>query len=77
MYAGAKILDVDHQEGRLFIWAFCDESRPKTDFRFRIHGTGHDLPNVHEYEYWYFKTVHVREHGLVWHIFDLNKERIM
>lgn len=71
---GAKILDVDHQDGKLWIWAICNPYEPGVEFKFKVHGTGFELPNVHEYEKYHMKTVHVREQGLVWHVFDLNRK---
>jgi hypothetical protein len=73
MPKGSAILDVDHQKGELYVWAMCDPDQPLISYSFRIHGTGFELPNVHEYEKWYFKTVHIHEQGLVWHVFDLNR----
>lgn len=72
MYEGAKILDVDYQGNELFVWAMCDETKRKTNYYFNVHGTGHTVPNVYGYEECFFKTVHMRDLGLVWHIFNMN-----
>lgn len=73
MPEGSEILDVDHQWGKLHLWAICDETKPLAPYSFKVLGTGFELPEVHEYEKWHLKTVHCRDQGLVWHVFDMNK----
>lgn len=46
MPAGAKILDVQMQDGKLMLWALVDPNAPKEPREILIHGTGHPVENV-------------------------------
>lgn len=66
----AKILDLEEQEGRLYLWALTSFPQERIDRHLRIFGTGHELGGPKD-DFEFIKTIH--KHGLVWHVF-LEKE---
>lgn len=66
MPEGSHILKVECQRGVPCIWAIVDTSKPRTEYYFRIFGTGHSLtPNARA-------DTHVatfQDGSLVWHMF--------
>lgn len=67
MPAGAKILDVQIQQGQLVMWALVD---PLTDEREAVSifviGTGHE---IYAYNFKHVATVQTLDGALVWHVF--------
>jgi hypothetical protein len=67
MPIGAKILSIQNQDDRLYIWALVDTDA-ECEFRyFTIVGTGHDFPEADEFNY--INTI--QDGPFVWHIFEL------
>ncbi len=69
MPGGAIITGVALQEGRPHLWALVDTSRPVVEHRFRIFGTGHEIPEaifsrLLTDERWTFQ-----QRPFVWHLF--------
>jgi len=54
------------QGGSLCVWARVNKSLPKVLYRFRVYGTGWDMPTACGE---YLGTAH--GDGLVWHVFCL------
>lgn len=66
MRSGAKVLAVQAQGDALCLWAIVDPDAPDEAVEFRIHGTGHPLPNdAHRYEH----VGTVQQGAFVWHVF--------
>ncbi len=71
MPVGAEILHV-HGQGKdsLGLWARVDPtSERKEQRRFRIAGTGHELP---DYNLSYIGTAHIFSGALVFHVFEID-----
>lgn len=67
---GSNILDIEYQEGNLFLWALVDTlSKETEDVELEIYGTGWDIKKSDQLKH--LKTLHHR--GLVWHVFSRNK----
>ena len=67
MPIGAKILTIEDQDDRLYIWALVDTDA-EYEFRyFTIVGTGQDFPEADDYTY--INTI--QDGPFVWHIFEL------
>lgn len=63
---GYQIIHAGPQGDRIFIWALVDSEARKATEKFRIFGTGWDLPfdeTLH-----FIKTIQL-PNGLVWHLF--------
>jgi hypothetical protein len=60
-------LSVQAQHGWITIWAMVNSSKPERQYKIRIFGTGHEIPDA--YAMSYLGTV--QDHtGLVWHVFQ-------
>lgn len=72
MPRGATVLSVDAQGSEMFVWALVDPDNSSGPRRFRIYGTGHEVPfgilDSHEF----VGTVHMAANGmrLVFHVFQ-------
>lgn len=70
MPIGAKILSIQTQNDRPYIWALVDID-VECEFRyFSIVGTGHDFPEADDFTY--INTI--QDGPFVWHIFELIKK---
>jgi hypothetical protein len=69
MPIGAKVLSVQMQDDVLCVWALVNPDAGREYRRFFIHGTGHVVR--YPDEALFVGTVHLPEHGLVFHIFVL------
>ncbi len=70
MPIGAKILTIQNQNNRAYIWALVDTD-VECDFRyFTIVGTGQDFPEADDFTY--INTI--QDGPFVWHIFELIKK---
>lgn len=67
MPEGAKVLSVQYQHSTPCIWAMVDTLRPSKVRRFRVFGTGHDLPRA---GLAFIGTIQDEPVGLVWHVFE-------
>jgi len=63
--SGYKILTVQPQFGRAYIWALVDPEMPTETVTLNIYGTGHLIPNNLEY----VDTWQEAGGNLVWHLF--------
>jgi len=70
MPIGAKILSIQMQNNRPYIWALVDTD-VECEFRhFEIIGTGHNFPEADNFTY-----INTFQDGpFVWHIFELIKK---
>ena len=67
---GSNILDIEYQEGNLFLWALVDTNTKETqEIELEIYGTGWDIKNPDQLKH--LKTLHHR--GFVFHVFSRNK----
>lgn len=67
MPEGAEVCTFEFQHGIPCIWAIVDSDAPKAVRRFKIFGTGHELPTLGECCY-----VGTQQDGaFVWHLFEL------
>jgi hypothetical protein len=72
MPIGAKILSIQMQNNRAYIWALVDTDA-ECEFRYFVMiGTGHDFPQVDAFTY--INTI--QDGRFVWHIFELVKKEI-
>lgn len=69
MPAEAAILRAGIQDGNYFFWAFVNTEQPMCLRRFRILGTGHQLPEGMGLRH-YVGTI--QDGQFVWHIFSLD-----
>jgi len=69
MPAGARILTVQDQRGTPRLWALVDPSAPKETRTFRIHGTGHPVPDSERLSY--LASFQMRGGELVFHAFEV------
>ena len=69
---GARILDVNVQNGSAYMWALVDTSRAPDPRIFRIYGTGHEIEctDIYEARMRYVATFHQKP--FVWHLFQEN-----
>ena len=74
MPVGAKILDVQMQNGNLQLWALCDNSKPLIEKRkIAIYGTGNPMPdNCGEY----IATFQMAGGSLVFHVFEIKRRSV-
>ena len=69
MPVGAKILDVQVQNGEPHLWALVDDIAPMEARRFATVGTGHPLPDEIS-DGKHLGTFHLHGGALVFHLFD-------
>ena len=62
--ADAQIRHIGEQNGTLFAWIEVDPSKDIRSYRYRVVGTGHDIPE----DLPYVDTVNMPS-GFVWHVF--------
>jgi len=68
---GAKLLDVQMQDGQCCIWALCDQSAELAPRWLAIYGTGNSMPdNPGEY----IATFQMHGGALVFHVFELESD---
>ncbi len=65
---GAKFLHVAMQNGKPYLWAAVDETKPTPPHKIHICGTGHDRPEIKPESY--IGTFMMAGESLVWHVFD-------
>lgn len=66
MSEGAKVLDVQLQNGKLIAWVTADWDRPRVTRKFQMVGTGHEVPEGA------IATVQGEVFGpYTWHIFEV------
>lgn len=71
MPRGAKVLSVQTQNGKPFIWAACEREAAQ-DFRhFRVLGTGREVANDEWARLTYVGTW--QDGPFVWHLFEENR----
>jgi hypothetical protein len=73
MPRGAVVLTVQLQRGVPCLWARVDPANPRERRRFRIFGTGHELPNEPGGGRWhgrYVGTFQMAGGDLVWHLYE-------
>lgn len=66
MPRGAVILSVQAQRGEVMLWVEVDTAAPPIKRRFKIRGTGHDLPEDARH---YVGTVVLMDGDLVLHVY--------
>ena len=66
MPIGVRILSVAPEGTKVMIWALVDTDKPLETVRFRIVGTGHELPSDKPF---YFVATFF-EKPFVWHLFS-------
>ncbi len=71
MPKGAKILTVQMQNDTPYMWAIVDVDAELEERVFEIHGTGHNIRNIDEYEY----IGTYIDNPFVWHLFELIKNK--
>ena len=62
--ADAQIRRVGEQNGTLFAWIEVDPYKDIRSYRYRVVGTGHDIP-----EYLLYVDTVIMTSGFVWHVF--------
>jgi len=67
MPKGAQVLSAHVQHGRIHLWALLDPKGDRELRDFSVWGTGQDVPLARRD---FIATVHLPEHGLVWHVFE-------
>ncbi len=70
MPKGAKILTVQMQNDSPHMWVIVDVDAELEERVFEIHGTGHNIRNIDEYEY----IGTYIDNPFVWHLFELIKK---
>lgn len=70
MPIGAEILSVHEQHFGVFLWALVDPASKTEVRRFRVYGTGHDIP---DHAMKFIGTAHLG--GLVLHVFELTGDQ--
>lgn len=70
---GARILDVQIQDGKPCIWAIVDTELPPIRRWFRLAGTGHPLDKVHLI---HVGTFQLKGGALVFHLFEVEPNPI-
>lgn len=76
MPKGAQLLSVQDQEGTACAWALIDPSEELVNFKLRIFGTGHPIPEEELVNLEYFVTFQMfyDRGNLVWHIFTYKEK---
>ena len=69
MPSGARILSIDAQNGKPFLWALVDPDAPKVQRRFLTAGTGHPLHDSVSGAA-FVGTFQLHGGALVFHLFD-------
>lgn len=64
------ICDINHQNGKIYLWVNCDERAPTTKLKFVIYGTGWEIEDLEDLSF--LKTIHMPD-GIVWHVFSVLK----
>jgi hypothetical protein len=64
---GATPLTVQMQRGQPQLWALVDTDAPRTDYLFRIAGSGHPIDEVVQY----IGTFQMASGDLVFHVFEV------
>lgn len=64
---GAKVLDVQSQDGEPCLWLLVDPSGCKVDRKFTTYGTGHQVPDDPGE---YVGTYQLLDGALVFHVFE-------
>lgn len=67
---GARVIEFQSQNGRLYIWALVVRNAPGEERRMWVYGTGFPIPSGCEY----IATAHAPP--FVWHLFDMDGKRI-
>lgn len=71
---GAKILHVNAQRDKIFIWAIIDDQEEETETRhFLIRGTGVEIPEEAVDKIQYLGTVIMFEGDAILHIFEVEE----
>jgi hypothetical protein len=70
MPRGAELLTVQVQRGIPCLWARVDTTEPRTSRRFRIFGTGHEMPSYDAWNGQYVGTFQMEGGALVWHLYE-------
>lgn len=65
---GAKILSVQMQHEKLFLWALVNEDKRKEKREIVLAGTGHPIEDTDDLKF--LGTVQEMDGDLVWHIFE-------
>ncbi len=68
MPGGSKILDIQNQDGKIYMWAIVNTKNNIEKRSFLIYGTGHKI-DVRE-NLKYIGTFQVRDGSLVFHLFE-------
>jgi hypothetical protein len=68
MPEGAVILSVQVQRSQVCLWALVEPGASKVKRQFRIHGTGHDVPDVDKLDF--IGTIQNNGGDLVFHVFE-------
>lgn len=69
MPAGSMVVHVAEQQEQIVLWALVDTAAPLEVRRFKLAGTGHEVPSDGEV-FPYLGTA-VMSNGYVWHVFDV------
>ena len=74
MPIGARILSVDFQDSRLFLWAVVDpDEQEQEQVTLRVVGTGHQMADYDEERWRFIGTVYHRLVTLVFHLWVVSK----
>jgi hypothetical protein len=68
MPAGASVLSVHERNGDLCLWALIDPDATREMREFRVHGTGHPVPEDRPLRF--IGTAHLMGGALVFHVFE-------
>ena len=71
----AKVLTLQIQNGTPMIWALVDNKNETEQRVFDIIGTGHSVPDLNGFRREYINTFQLHGGSLVFHLFELVKER--
>lgn len=67
MPRGARVLSIQEQHGKLYVWAEIDEDAPREERRFYVFGTGHRVGGG---PMRFLATVQMAGGRFVWHIYE-------
>jgi hypothetical protein len=80
MPKGAKILDIQMQNGEPMLWAIVNPKHSLRKRVFHVFGTGFEMEDYEKKHYEYVKTVQqvkpsdvFRSTWLVWHVFEVHE----
>ena len=68
MPIGAKILTIQEQNGKPYLWALIDSEAKKENRVFCIHGTGHIISYIEAKKY--IGTYQLMNGALIFHVFE-------